>query len=52
MTRRRQFLKTALLAALHPMLEGRSAAAFSQGEHVLVVGAGMSGLAAQVPRRL
>lgn len=46
MTRRRQFLKTALLAALHPMLHGRNASALTQGEHVLVVGAGMSGLAA------
>ena len=46
MTRRRQFLKTALLAALHPMLQGRRTSAFTQGEHVLVVGAGMSGLAA------
>ena len=46
MSRRRQFLKTALLAALHPMLQGRRTSAFTQGEHVLVVGAGMSGLAA------
>ena len=45
MTRRRQFLKTATLAALHAMLQGRNASA-AQGEHVIVVGAGMSGLAA------
>ena len=46
MTRRRQFLKTAVLAALHPFLNGRDASALTQQEHVIVVGAGMSGLAA------
>jgi polyamine oxidase len=44
--RRRRFLKTAVLAALHPVLHGRGASALPQQEHVIVVGAGMSGLAA------
>ena len=46
MTRRRQFLKTAGLAALHSIVQGRYAGAATQGEHILVIGAGMSGLAA------
>lgn len=42
---RRQFLRTAFLAALHPLFS-QSAKARTQGEQVIVIGAGMSGLAA------
>ena len=45
MTHRRQFLKTALFAAIHPMFRGRARAG-AQGERVVVIGAGMSGLSA------
>ena len=42
MTRRRQFLKPAGLAALHSMFQGRYAGPATRGEHILVVGVGMS----------
>ena len=46
MIRRRRFLKTALAASVAPLFRARGARAVERDEHVVVVGAGISGLAA------